>query len=105
LRDATGVFAQRDGTNPQVHRIYNTFASATSFERAKIEWASNILRVGTEKGSAGGTARDMELQTDGTTRITLKANGAILFSGIPTSNPNVAGQLWNDGGTLKISAG
>ena len=31
-------------------------------------------------------------------------DGAILFSGIPTTNPNVAGQLWNDGGTLKISA-
>jgi hypothetical protein len=46
----------------------------------------------------------MELQSDGITRITLKAAGAILFSGIPTTNPNVAGQLWNDGGTLKISA-
>jgi hypothetical protein len=63
------------------------------------------FRVGTEKGSAGGTARDMELQSDGVTRITMKADGAILFSGIPTTNPNVAGQLWNDGGTLKLSAG
>lgn len=25
--------------------------------------------------------------------------------GIPTTNPNVAGQVWNDAGTLKISAG
>jgi hypothetical protein len=25
--------------------------------------------------------------------------------GLPTSNPNVAGYLWNDNGTLKISAG
>jgi hypothetical protein len=47
----------------------------------------------------------MELQTDDTTRITLKANGAILFAGLPTSDPAVAGQLWNDGNTLKISAG
>jgi hypothetical protein len=104
FRDAANTLAQRNGTNPQVHRIYNTFTSATNFERAKVEWVSNILRIGTEKGAAGGTARDMELQTDGTTRITLKADGAILFSGIPTTNPNVAGQLWNDGGTLKISA-
>jgi hypothetical protein len=104
-RDAANTLAQRNDANAQTSRIYNTFTSATNFERAKIEWASNILRIGTEKGSAGGTARDMELQTDGTTRITVKANGAILFSGIPTSNPNVAGQLWNDGGTLKISAG
>jgi hypothetical protein len=105
LRDAADTLAQRRGTNAQTTRVYNTFTSATNFERAKIEWASNILRIGTEKGADGGTARDMELQTDGTTRITVKADGAILFSGIPTSNPSVAGQLWNDGGTLKISAG
>jgi hypothetical protein len=105
FRDDAGIYGQRNGTNANTYRVYNTFTSATNFERAKIEWASNILRIGTEKGSAGGTARDMELQTDGVTRITVKADGAILFSGIPTSNPNVAGQLWNDGGTLKISAG
>lgn len=102
--DLPDTFAQRRGTNAQTSRIYNTYTSATNFERAKIEWASNTLRIGTEKGSAGGTARDMELQTDGTTRITVKASGAIIYSGLPTSNPNVAGQLWNDGGTLKISA-
>ena len=105
VRDDANILAQRNATNAQTFRVYNTFTSTTNFERAKVEWASNILRIGTEKGSGGGTARAMELQTDGTTRITVKADGAILFSGIPTSNPNVAGQLWNDGGTLKISAG
>jgi hypothetical protein len=104
-RDAANTLAQRNGINAQTSRVYNTYTSATSYERAKLEWSSNVLRIGTEKGSAGGTARDMELQTDGTTRITVKADGAILFSGVPTSNPAVAGQLWNDGGTLKISAG
>ena len=104
-RDAANILAQRNGTNAQTSRVYNTYTSSTSYERAKLEWSSNVLRIGTEKGSAGGTARDMELQTDGTTRITVKADGAILFSGVPTSNPAVAGQLWNDGGTLKISAG
>jgi hypothetical protein len=103
-RDAAGILAQRNGTAAQANRIYNTFTSTTNFERAKIEWANNILRIGTEKGTGGGTARDMELQTDGTTRITLKANGAIIFTGLPTTNPAVTGQLWNDGGTLKISA-
>ena len=105
LLDASNQLAQRNGTNAQTYRVYNTYTSSTNFELAKIEWSSNTLRIGTEKGSAGGTARDMELQTDSTTRITVKSNGAILFSGLPTSNPNVANQLWNDGGTLKISAG
>lgn len=104
-RDAANTLAQRNGTNPQIYRIYNTFTGATNFERARAEWVSNVFLFGTQKGTAGGTARDMELQTDGVTRITLKADGAILFSNIPTTNPNVAGQLWNDGGTLKLSAG
>jgi len=104
-RDADNILAQRNGTDAQTTRVYNTFTSATNFERAKLQWDTNVLKVGTEKGADGGTARDMELQTDGTTRITLKADGAILFAGLPTSDPTVAGQLWNDGGTLKISAG
>jgi hypothetical protein len=105
FRDAADTLAQRRAISAQAFRVYNTFTSATNFERAKIQWASNILHIGTEKGADGGTARDMELQTDGVTRITVKADGAILFSGIPASDPSVAGQLWNDGGTLKISAG
>ena len=178
FRDSANTLAQRRDANAQAFRVYNTFTSATNFERGKSGWerstedavvtgsiagtvltvtavtsgtlavgqiitGTNVLpgtritalgtgtggtgtytvsqsqtvasttitggtptfRVGTEKGADGGTARDMELQTDGTTRITLKANGAILFAGLPTSDPAVAGQLWNDGNTLKISAG
>jgi hypothetical protein len=82
-----------------------TVSQSQTVASTTITGGTPTFRVGTEKGSGGGTARDMELQTDGTTRITVKADGAIIFSGIPASNPNVAGQLWNDGGTLKISAG
>ncbi len=35
----------------------------------------------------------------------LEAKGDVDFSGLPTSDPAVAGRLWNDSGTLKISAG
>jgi len=33
------------------------------------------------------------------------ANEVLKMSNIPTSDPSVAGQLWNDNGTVKISAG
>lgn len=29
----------------------------------------------------------------------------VIFSGLPTADPVVAGQLWNDAGTIKVSAG
>lgn len=33
------------------------------------------------------------------------ANGKFIFLNLPTANPSVAGAVWNDSGTLKISAG
>jgi hypothetical protein len=150
-RDAANTLAQRNGTNAQASRVYNTFTSATDYERGKSGWERSTsdattngfisgttltvdsgtgiaagqivtgtgvtagtriisgsgtawvvsqsqtvgttgarvamifgapaLRVGTEKGSAGGTARPMELQTDGTTRINIAANGDLGFFG------------------------
>jgi hypothetical protein len=32
-------------------------------------------------------------------------NASISMTALPTSDPTVAGRLWNDGGTLKVSAG
>lgn len=32
-------------------------------------------------------------------------DGTLTINNIPTSDPNVAGQIWNDNGTLKVSAG
>ena len=33
------------------------------------------------------------------------SSGTVILSNLPTSDPTNAGQLWNDSGTLKISAG
>ena len=56
---------------------YNVYTSATSYERGKLAWESNALKIGTDKGSAGGTARDLALQTDGVDRLTITAAGAV----------------------------
>jgi hypothetical protein len=67
-------------------RVYNTISGATNFERAKIAWESNSLKVGTEKGSAGGTARALSIQTDGTDRITVGSTGGVTIAGTTTVN-------------------
>lgn len=36
---------------------------------------------------------------------TLSASGAVTLSALPTSDPAVAGQLWNNAGVLTVSAG
>jgi hypothetical protein len=76
-RDAANTLALRNGANAQTFNIYNTFTSSTNFERFRIfaQSAAAVL-IGTEKGSAGGTARALELQTDATSRLTLDTVGS-----------------------------
>lgn len=78
-RDISNTLAQRNGTTAQVHRVYNTFTDASNYERAKIAWESNVLRIGTEKAGTG-SARALELQTDGVTRLTVGTTGSSTFA-------------------------
>ncbi|RZN10997.1 hypothetical protein CWO91_10250 [Bradyrhizobium genosp. SA-3] len=41
----------------------------------------------------------------GNVTFTVNAAGKLLVTGLPTVNPNVAGQLWANNGVLTISAG
>lgn len=70
-RDAAAVLGLRNGTAAQEFRVFNTYTSDTNKEFGKLEWASNVFNIGTEKGSGGGTARSMAFQTDATTRWTI----------------------------------
>jgi hypothetical protein len=97
------------GTSPATAHIYNTFTAADNFERGKIEWASNVLQIGTEKGTVGGTARALELQTDGTTRLTIGTTGNATFSGniISTTSryyfASLTGAIWLSSGRIVLS--
>lgn len=81
VRVDANVLAQRNSTTAQELQVTNTFTSTTSYEIGKAEWASNVFRVGTEKGSGGGTARAMALVTDDTNRLDIGATGAVMVRG------------------------
>jgi len=66
FRDAANTLAQRNGTNAQTFRIYNTFTSSTEHERGTFGWVSNTLRIGTEKGTTSGSLRNLSFTVDGT---------------------------------------
>ena len=85
FRDAANTLAQRNGINPQTFRLYNTFTDATTdFERLNFHWDSNVAKIGTQKGTTSGVARDLALETDGTTRMTVTSGGDV---GIGTLTP------------------
>lgn len=97
FRDAANTLAQRNSTNAQTFRVYNTYTSSTNYELGKLDWSGNVFRVGTEKGSGGGTARSLELQTDGTTRLTVGAAGGLT---IPAGTTTVAPLQFTSGTNL-----
>jgi hypothetical protein len=104
VRDDAGVLAQRNAANAQTFRIYNTFTSTTNFERLNIiaQSAGSVI-IGTEKGSAGGTARALELSVDGTRRIFIDAN---LNAGVGSTTAfGGAVGLWVNAGANQVSLG
>jgi hypothetical protein len=81
LVGGTNLIEQRNSTNAQRFNLYNTFSDSSNYERGKLEWASNVLRIGTEKAGTG-SARALELQTDGTTRMSISAAGAVTIGAV-----------------------
>ena len=65
--------------------IYGTWSNSTSYERLSLSapTAANAI-IGTNKGSDGGTARGLDLHTDGAARMTITTAGNV---GIGTTAP------------------
>ena len=61
------------------------------------------LKIDSSAITTIGTNANLTLTANGTGAITLDSI-KIMLSNIPTSNPTNVGQLWNDSGTLKVSA-
>jgi hypothetical protein len=85
-REAANTLGLRNLTTPQTFNVYNTYSTATSFERVVFKWENNVLQIGTEKGAVGGTARDLVFVTDSLERMRVSATGAVTFPGDITSN-------------------
>jgi hypothetical protein len=64
----------------------------------QIGYTNSSLDFAFYPDSGVAYAVPLQLTTNGTT-------AGVILNGLPTSDPTVAGQLWNDSGTLKVSAG
>lgn len=52
----------------------------------------------TKNASTGAVTENISITHDGT-------NSVVILSDLPTADPTVAGQLWNNLGVLNVSAG
>jgi hypothetical protein len=84
-RDAANVLAQRNGTNAQAFRLYNTFTDASNYERVVLGLDGTNFLLRSE--SAGtGTAR--ELRLDGQAGLRLMALGGTIMV-LSSTNINI----------------
>jgi hypothetical protein len=82
------VLELRNGVNPQTFGVYNTYTSSTNYERLTQTWATNVCNIWTEKGSGGGTARDLVLGADSTELVRFQTGSKIGFFGVtPVARP------------------
>jgi cytoskeletal protein CcmA (bactofilin family) len=100
------------GTNIQFGTNTINFRSAHSNANGNVSLGVNS--EGVIINNQGEAGIDFRVESD-TIQNALKVNSGtntlssecviIKFTALPTSDPSNAGQLWNDSGTLKISAG
>jgi hypothetical protein len=79
--DDSGIFAQRNGQNPQAFRFYNTQNTDNGdAEYLSLNWTSNLAKIGTEK-KLNGTDRDLALGVGSANTIKLSSGNKIAFFG------------------------
>ena len=100
LRDAAGTLAQRNGTNAQTYRLYNTYTDASNYERGFLQWNSNVLEIGSE-GAGTGSEQPVRI-----TAATLKLPNLPTYADntAATSGGLVAGDVYQTAtGELRIT--
>lgn len=61
FQDGVDGLAQRNGTNAQAFRLYNTFTDASNYERLSINYTSNVATIITQAAGTGNTNRQLRL--------------------------------------------
>jgi hypothetical protein len=87
-RDAAGTLAQRNGTNAQAFRVYNTYTDASNYERLVMDWSTtaNVGYIGFQRAGTGAQ-RNVIVDlggnpTAGANRIqTISTNNVAMYSG------------------------
>ena len=67
--------------------------------------SENGFQTVTKNATTGAVTVGTTIGSDVTVSGDLDAQGTANVIVIPTSDPGVAGAIWNDGGTLSVSAG
>jgi hypothetical protein len=103
-RDAANILAQRNSTNAQTFRLYNTYTDASNYERHSNVWSSNVLYAKNENAGTG-SAR-LFIPVTGATTVALLPSAATAGIGgrsfVTDALAPSFGVAVTGGGTVKI---
>ncbi len=74
LRDAANTLAQRNGTNAQTLRLYNTYTDASNYERGNVGWVGSVFTVTTSQAGTG-TGRQVGFGVNGNVQWVVNTGG------------------------------
>jgi hypothetical protein len=84
-RDAAGTLAQRNGTNAQTYRLYNTYTDASNYQRTSLIEDSTGLVIDQQYAGTGAARTNLlDLKNNGTSVATITNAGASTFSNVVT---------------------
>lgn len=101
-RDAANTLAQRNGTNAQTFRVYNTFTDASNYERADISWAGNVFNIVVGAAGTGVTTRSMQIGTSGAGAVNIRTNNVNRWFFTDASFAPSADNVYDIGGTAPL---
>lgn len=88
--DDSNVIAQRNSTNAQAFRVYNTYTDASNYERAGLRWNTNVFELGSFAAGTG-TLRGMMVGVSGNSLGFLGATPIAQYSTTGTTTGFTAG--------------
>lgn len=101
MLDTTVHFASTSTSNSRVAIASNVDFRST----ALLQWSSTAAAMGTKDLGLKREAAGILRITDGSTGDGKLYASDLVLDSLPTTDPTNAGQIWNDSGTLKVSAG
>ena len=72
--DANNILGQRNSTNAQTFRLYNTYTDASNYERHSHVWSSNVLYAKNENAGTGSA------------RLYIPVTGATTVASLPSAS-------------------
>lgn len=78
-RDAGNILAQRNGTNQQTFRVYNTYTDASNYERFIMHANGNNMDLATEAAGTG-TARNLRVWAASGAQVQFLTGGGIRWA-------------------------